>query len=78
MLDDRFRSYLENKITKDILIEDIRKILSDPPPNFFPEEKLLRTIQIVKKAGAEGVAIFSAGIIQRNKLWSALEEAFKK
>lgn len=78
MLDDRFRSYLEKKIAKDILIEDIRKVLSDPPPDFFPEEKLLRTIQIVKKAGAEGVAIFSAGIIHRNKLWPALEKAFTK
>lgn len=75
-LDARFRSYLEKKITKDVLLEDIRKVLSDPPPSFFPEEKLLRTIQAVKRAGAEGVAIFSAGIIQRNKLWRVLKKAF--
>lgn len=75
-LSEKFKSYLKNKITKDILVEEIIKILRDPPPQFFPEEKLLRTLQTVKKAGAKGVSIFSAGIIKRNKLWSALEKAF--
>ena len=71
-----YHSYLENKITKDTFREEIQKILSDPPPGFFPEEKLIRTIQTVKKTGVDGVAIFSAGIIQRNKLWPAVKKAF--
>jgi uncharacterized lipoprotein YddW (UPF0748 family) len=75
-LDARFHSYLENKIGKDILLDETRKVLSDPPPGFFPEDKLLRTIQTVKRAGADGVAIFAAGIIHRNKLWPALKKAF--
>ncbi|MDH5707141.1 MAG: hypothetical protein OEZ45_14105 [Candidatus Aminicenantes bacterium] len=53
----------------------MRDVLSDPPSGFFPEEKLLRTIETVRKAGADGVVIFAAGIIQRNKLWPTLEKA---
>jgi len=56
-------------------VEALRDVLSDPPSGFFPEEKLLRTIETVRKAGADGVVIFAAGIIQRNKLWPALEKA---
>ena len=56
-------------------MEALRDVLSDPPSGFFPEEKLLRTIETVRKAGADGVVIFAAGIIQRNKLWPALEKA---
>lgn len=77
-LEVRFRTYLQNKMLKDKLIEEIRKVLSDPPPGFFPEEKFLRTIQTVKNAGADGVSIFSAGIIHRNKLWPALKKAFEQ
>lgn len=76
LLDAKCRSYFENDITKEILLREVRNILSDPPAGFFPEEKLLRTIQVVERVGAEGISIFSAGIIQRNKLWPALQKAF--
>ncbi|MFQ6070792.1 MAG: family 10 glycosylhydrolase [Candidatus Aminicenantales bacterium] len=69
-----FESYLEGSLDKKELREKIRAVLSDPPEGFFPGEKLIRTIETVKKAGAEGVVIFSAGIITRNKLWPALEK----
>jgi hypothetical protein len=70
--------YIEKNIGPEPLIEEIRKVLSDPPSGFFPEQKLLRTIQTVREAGAEGVAIFAASIINRNKLWPALEKAFSR
>jgi len=69
---------IEKKVGPDVLIDELRKVLSDPPPGFFPEEKLLQTIQAVREAGAEGVTIFAAGIITRNKLWAALEKAFSE
>lgn len=76
ILGDKFSSFIKNKTQKEILLEEIREVLSNPPANFFPEEKLLQTIATVKKAGAKGVVIFAAGIIHRNKLWPALEKAF--
>jgi len=75
-LEGHFHAYVENKSLKDTFREEIQSILRDPPAGFFPEEKLLRTIQTVKRAGGEGVAIFSAGIIQRNQLWPAVKKAF--
>lgn len=75
-LSDKFTSFLEDKIRRESFIETIREILRDPPPGFFPEEKLLRTIEAVKKAGADGIVIFAAGIINRNKLWPSLKNAF--
>lgn len=77
-LDSSFKSWLKNKIQSEKMVEALRGVLSDPPAGFFPEEKLLRTIETVRKAGAEGVVIFAAGIIQRNKLWPALEKSLAK
>ncbi len=77
-LETTYALYIEKKIGPEPLVEEIRKVLSDPPSGFFPEQKFLRTIQTVRGAGAEGVAIFAAGIISRNKLWPALEKAFSR
>jgi uncharacterized lipoprotein YddW (UPF0748 family) len=75
-LDEKYNSFLNDKIRSKILVEELSRILSDPPQGFFPEKKLLMCIDTVRKAGAGGVVIFSAGIISRNKLWPALEKAF--
>ncbi len=77
-LNNTFKSWLKNKIQNEKFVEALREVLSNPPPGFFPEEKLLRTINKARKAGADGVVIFAAGIIQRNKLWQALEKAFTR
>ncbi|MGD2294407.1 MAG: family 10 glycosylhydrolase [Candidatus Aminicenantes bacterium] len=77
-LEKQYTSFLKGKIIKDPLLEGLRNVLSDPPPGFFPEEKFLRTIRTVILSGADGVAIFSAGIISRNKLWEALQKAFSE
>ena len=57
------------------LIKEIQGVLSSPPPGFFPPEKFIKTIATVRQAGADGVAIFSAGIVTRNHLWGALKRA---
>jgi len=77
-IETTYSNYTEGKVDPNILVDELRKVLSDPPPGFFPEEKFLRTIQTVRKAGAEGVTIFAAGILTRNKLWPALERAFSR
>lgn len=75
-LNEIFNSFLQGKVESKALLEGISKVFADPPQGFFPEEKLLRAIETMRKAEADGVVIFAGGIITRNKLWSALEKAF--
>jgi uncharacterized lipoprotein YddW (UPF0748 family) len=69
-------SFLQGKITAGATSEAIRGVLADPPPGFFPEAKLLQTIDTVRTAGGKGIMIFAASHLTRNKLWGALEKAF--
>ena len=75
-LNEIFKSFLQGKVESKALLEGISKVFADPPQGFFPEEKLLRAIETMRKAEADGVVIFAGGIITRNKLWPALEKAF--
>jgi hypothetical protein len=75
-LGSKLSSFLNGNIQGEALTKEIQKILADPPPGFFPEEKFLRTIETIRKAGPDGIVIFAAGIISRNKLWPSLEKAF--
>ncbi len=63
-------------------VEDLDKQLlalrNDLPPNFLPAEKLTRSIEAARKAKPDGIIIFAAGSLNREKLWSTLEEAFKR
>lgn len=63
-------------------VEDLDKQLlalrNDLPPNFLPAEKLTRAIEAARRAKPAGIAIFAAGSLDHEKLWSTLEEAFKR
>ncbi len=72
----RYQAFARGKLRKEALIGELEALLKDPPAGFFPPEKLLRTIETVRKAGAEGIVIFAAGIVTRNKLWPAVQKAF--
>jgi uncharacterized lipoprotein YddW (UPF0748 family) len=48
------------------------------PPGFCPPEKLLRAIEAARQAKPDGIAIFAAGNLTIEKLWPALETAFKR
>lgn len=76
VLRQAYQAFEEKRISEQNLVEEMQKILRDPPPGFYPEEKFLRAIETVMKSGADGIVIFSAGILTRNKLWPALEKAF--
>lgn len=75
-LEAKNTSFQEGKVTPEVLADEIKGLLADPPAGFFPGTKLIRTIETVRKAGGPGVIIFSASHLTRKKLWGALEKAF--
>jgi uncharacterized lipoprotein YddW (UPF0748 family) len=62
----------------DELLKLISQLRNDPPPGYLPAEKLTRSIEAARKAKPDGIAIFAAGSLTREKLWPALEAAFKQ
>ncbi|HEX7296235.1 MAG TPA: family 10 glycosylhydrolase, partial [Pyrinomonadaceae bacterium] len=60
------------------LIARMSKLRSDLPPGYFPPEKLLQAIDAARKAHPDGIVIFSAGNLNIEKLWPALETSFKR
>ncbi len=75
-LSEKFRSYQNDDISGDDMAAEIGALLADPPPDFFPEEKLVRAIETVRNSGGRGVMVFSASHLSRNKIWGGLERAF--
>jgi hypothetical protein len=75
-LSTKFKSFQQMKIDRNDMMAEIAAVFADPPPGFFPEEKLIRTIETVRKSGGRGIMIFSATHIFRNKLWGGLEKAY--
>ena len=60
------------------LLNEIDTLRKNPPPGFYPGEKLKKAIEAVRRGGVEGVVIFAASHIENKKLWSTLEEAFSE
>ncbi len=56
----------------------ISRFRSDLPAGYFPREKLLRSIEAARKANPDGIVIFASGNLAIEKLWPALESAFKR
>jgi uncharacterized lipoprotein YddW (UPF0748 family) len=75
-LSARYSSFLKGQLTPEALAGELSGILADPPPRFFPEAKLIQTIETVRQAGGPGVIIFAASQLTRKKLWGAVEKAF--
>jgi uncharacterized lipoprotein YddW (UPF0748 family) len=63
-------------------IDEFHKLISQlrthPPHGYLPVEKLTRAIEAARKAKPDGIAIFVAGSLTREKLWPTLEAAFKR
>jgi uncharacterized lipoprotein YddW (UPF0748 family) len=64
--------------TIDRLTQAMLRLRNDLPPGYFPPEKLLRAIEAARKAKPDGIVIFAAGNLTIEKLWPALETAFKE
>jgi len=60
----------------DRLAKAINDLRLDLPPGFLPAEKLIRSIEAARKANPDGIIIFAAGSLTREKLWETLEKAF--
>lgn len=48
----------------------------NPPAGYYPESKLIRTIEACRKGGADGIVIFCAANLPEKKLWGAVEKSF--
>jgi len=65
-------------VALDELLKLIAQLRNDPPPGYLPAEKLTRAIEAARKARPDGIVIFVAGSLTREKLWPTLEAAFRK
>ena len=65
-------------VALDNLGKGIAQLRADMPAGFLPPEKLTRSIEAARKAKPDGIVIFAAGSITREKLWPALEASFKR
>ena len=52
------------------------RLVGDPPPGFFPPERLLEPIRAARRNGADGFMFLDGGSIQRMHLWEAVKEGF--
>ena len=62
----------------DALLKLITELRSNPPVGYLPPEKLTRSIEAARKAKPDGIVIFVAGTLTREKLWPTLEAAFRE
>jgi uncharacterized lipoprotein YddW (UPF0748 family) len=62
----------------DNLATRISKLRSDLPAGYFQPEKLFKSVEAARKAKPDGIVIFAAGNLNIEKLWPALETAFKR
>ena len=60
----------------DRLAKRLAVFRADLPPGFLPPEKLSASIRAARKARPDGIAIFAAGSLDREKLWNVLEREF--
>ena len=54
------------------------RLVGDPPPGFFPPERLLEAIRAARRNGADGIVFFAGGSIQHTHLWEAVKEGFEQ
>ncbi len=67
-----------DRASHDELVPLLNQLRNDPPVGFLPADKLTRAIEAARKAQPNGIIIFAAGSLTREKLWPTLEAAFRK
>ena len=60
----------------DLLAKRLAAFRANMPAGFLPPEKLAIAINAARKAKPDGIAIFAAGSLDREKLWEVLEKEF--
>jgi uncharacterized lipoprotein YddW (UPF0748 family) len=62
----------------DELAKSLAALRADLPPGFCPAQKLAQAIDAARRAHPDGIAIFAASSVTREKLWPALEKALSR
>jgi len=62
-------AYVNAPSNAEELVKRIDTFLANPPAGYFPPEKLVRTLDVVKQQGVEGIVIFSTSGLTTFKLW---------
>jgi uncharacterized lipoprotein YddW (UPF0748 family) len=62
----------------DELAKSLAVLRADLPPGFCPPQKLAQAIDAARRAHPEGIVIFAASSLTREKLWPALEKALAR
>ena len=70
--------YLRDPKDRETVQSKLSAFLANVPPGYLPPEKLLRTLERIKKTGVEGIIIFSAGGISSARLWDTVGSFFSK
>jgi uncharacterized lipoprotein YddW (UPF0748 family) len=52
------------------------RLVGDPPPGFFPPERLLESIRAARRNGADGIVFFAGGSIEHEHLWQAVKDGY--
>lgn len=69
-------SHLRAPVASENLAAKIEAFLANPPPGYYPPEKLLKTLDRVRAQEVEGVVVFSTSGLTSAGLWEALAEFF--
>lgn len=69
-------SHLRAPVASEELAAKIEAFLANPPPGYYPPEKLLKTLDRVRAQEVEGVVVFSTSGLTSAGLWQALAEFF--
>jgi predicted AAA+ superfamily ATPase len=70
------QDYLRDQKNAEEVQKRLASFSAKVPAGFYPPEKLARTMERVRKAGAEGIVIFSAGGIGSAGLWDTVAKSF--
>lgn len=75
-LNKSIADYLRTQKDREATLKKLTQFTGNLPPGYLPPEKLVRTLETVKKTGVEGIVIFSAGGISSAQLWDTVGSFF--
>jgi hypothetical protein len=52
------------------------QLIRNPPPGFFPPQRLTQAIRVAADNGAGGIVFFAGGTVEREHLWGAVKQGF--
>jgi hypothetical protein len=71
-------SYLREAKADATLAAKLDAFLASPPPDFYPPERFLKTLETVRAQEVEGIVVFSTSFLTSGRLWDALGRFFEQ